>query len=109
MYASRTGRTRHPCRIREGAYFPAAALAVAISGLLGRSRAAARDGADFAGEQAGLFPRREVPAAGGLFPVDDVGKAALGAAVGGTGYRIWGTSPDRTARGGGGLGGEWII
>ena len=39
-----------------------------------------------ADEQAGLFPCGEVTAAGGLVPVHDIGKAALGPAAGGPGY-----------------------
>ena len=41
------------------------------------------DGADFAGEQARLFPCGEVAAAVGFAPVDDVGEPLLGPAAGG--------------------------
>src|SRR5207253_4528274 len=51
-----------------------------------RTGAAACDGADFAGEQAGLFPGGEVAAAAGLVPVHDVGEATLGPAAGGPRY-----------------------
>src|SRR6266568_3803360 len=81
--------------------------AVAISALSRPRGAAACDGADFAGEQAWLFPGGEVTAPGGLVPVHDVGEAALGLAAGGPGYFIGeDAAPGRDGDGVAGGGGE---
>src|SRR5689334_7523210 len=94
-------------RLSRRSMLPAAAWMKQICVLPEFAVAAARCGADFAGEQAGLFPGGEVAAAAGLVPVHDVGEAALGPAARGPGHLLGeDAAAGRDGDGVGGGGGE---